>query len=178
MGTLAADTFTAGNASFSFYAQQTALTDFWHLWSYYSWKDVAVSSTFLLTAALLGHVAATTGSNETWSLARGAVGFGVGFFVPRTATKYPTIKYQNTIRTDILSLYCTIGKKLLNFADRFPVLAESLENNETTDTEQLVSLIKKNAKLSYEFSLNKNLNNEFLLKFLAKMKIAQKNTHY
>lgn len=82
-------------------AVQRTKNSLWGLWTYYSWRELAIRASLLTATVLCAAVAANTCEDEQCSsLLRGAGGAAAGFFVGHAVAMVPTLKRRLQLKND------------------------------------------------------------------------------
>ncbi|MFJ1269571.1 hypothetical protein ACD661_13475 [Legionella lytica] len=82
-------------------AIQRTKNSLWGLWTYYSWRELAIRASLLTATVLCAAVAANTCQDEQCSsMLRGAGGAAAGFFVGHAVAMVPTFKRRLKLKND------------------------------------------------------------------------------
>lgn len=82
-------------------AIQRTKNSLWGLWTYYSWRELAIRASLLTATVLCAAVAANTCQDEQCSsVLRGAGGAAAGFFVGHAVAMVPTFRRRLKLKND------------------------------------------------------------------------------
>ncbi|WP_133136724.1 hypothetical protein [Legionella rowbothamii] len=108
-------------------AIQRTKNSLWGLWTYYSWRELAIRASLLTATVLCAAVAANTCEDEQCSsLLRGTGGAAFGFFVGHAVAMAPTLKRRLKLKNDAYE-----------FQDQTRELLVALKTTDVENTQQI-----------------------------------------
>lgn len=104
----------------------------WGLWTYYSWRELAIRASLLTATVLCAAVASNTCEDEQCSsLLRGAGGAAAGFFVGHAVVMVPTLKRRLKLKNDAYA-----------FQDQTRELLVALKTADVTNSVQIEAIVE------------------------------------